>query len=587
MNNKIDLLSGRRLYERLLSYVLPYKWVFILGIVGMIFGALSETAFAALLKPIMDDGFVERDAQFISIIPWLILGLFAIRGLAGFLGTYCTRWVGRRVIYDVRRDMFSRLLRLPNVAFDKQSSASLVSKFVYDVEQVSVATTGAVTTLIKDTVTVIGLLAWMFYLSWQLTLVFLLIGPVLAYMVKIMSHRFRKTSRDIQGSIGGIAHVVKEAVQGQRLVKAFGGHVYELKNFRDVNNRNRQQVMKKATVAAFGVPVVEFIAAGALAWIIYLATHPLGGEYISPGDFVSYLAALLLLMGPARRLTKVNEPLQTGLAAGYSIFGLMDDAPERDTGTVRMDKAKGRIEYRKVEFHYGSKERDVLRDISFVAEPGKTIALVGPSGSGKSSVVALLARFYDVEEGEILLDGININDIRLEDLRKQISIVTQETILFDDTIRNNIIYGSTSAPDEERIRRSARAAHVDEFADKLPSGLDTVVGEHGVRLSGGQRQRVAIARALYKNASILLLDEATSSLDSASERSVKDAIDQLIRHQTTLVIAHRLSTVEHADQILVLDNGCIVESGTHSELLGKNRHYAHLYRTQFADADHG
>jgi len=581
VTKKLELLAGVPLYRRLLGYAWPYKAVLLLAILGMLGHAGTGAAFAALMRPVLDGGFVERDQAFIRQIPWLIIGLFLVRGVAAFLGTYCMRWVGRRVIFDIRTNMFDRLIHLPNRFYDGYSSASLVSKLIYDVEQVADAATSAVTTLIRDSATLLGLLAWMAYLDWRLTGMFVVLAPLLALFVKRMSTRFRVISRNIQASVGEIAHVAKEAIQGHRVLKAFGGHRYETENFFKANNRNRQQVMKKATVAALSGPGIEIIGAAALSWIVYLATQPTVSGYITVGTFVSYLAALLLMTGPARRLTSINESLQAGLAAAQSVFSLIDEEPEPDTGKVRLKNAKGFIEYKNVGFHYGSSKKNVLRDISFCVEPGQTIALVGPSGGGKSSIAALLARFYQVEEGAIFIDGININDLVLTDLRRNVSIVTQEIILFDDTIRNNIVYGYQGRGSRSKIVNAAKAAHVMEFAGNQPQGLDARIGEHGMRLSGGQRQRIAIARALFKDAPILILDEATSSLDTESERQVQDAIKTLVANRTTLVIAHRLSTIEHADQILVLKRGRITETGTHRVLLRRNGDYARLYRTQF------
>jgi len=577
---------GIAIYRRLLGYTTPHKTVFVIAVVAMVVAAATEPWFAKIMQDILDEGFVKRDPDFISRIPLLIVALFLVRGVAGFIGNYGIRWVGRRVIFALRRDLFQRMIQLPSGFYDRQSSATLVSKLIYDVEQVDAASTSAVTTLVKDSATVIGLLGWMTWLNWRLTLVLVVVTPILAWFVNFMSSRFRRASRNIQESMGGIAHVTKEAVQAQRIVKLFGGQVYEAENFFAANNRNRQQAMKRATVAAASVPVIELVGAAALGGIVYLGALFALKDQMTVSAFVSYVTAMLLLMQATRRLTKVNESLQAGIAAARSVFELMDEPPESDHGIRSLERARGHIEYRDVSFNYGSKRKKVLENVSFTVKPGQTVALVGPSGSGKSSTAALLARFYEVESGTVTVDDINVSEIMLADLRRNIALVPQETILFDDSIRNNIAYGAGGTVDEQRLLQAAEAAHVMEFVARLPQGLDTVVGEHGTRLSGGQRQRIAIARALYKDAPILILDEATSSLDTESERQVRDAINNLIRNRSTLVIAHRLSTVEHADSIVVLKHGRVVETGTHRELLASGGEYAKLYRNQLVVEDH-
>ena len=489
-----------QLYRRLLGHALPYKWVFLAAVAGMVAAAASETGFAALLKPIMDGGFVERDEAFIRIIPVLLVIVFVVRGMGEFLETYCMTWVGRRVIFDIRGRMFEQLTRLPAAFYDHQSSAALVSKLIYDVEQVAQASTSAVRIFIRDSLTIVALLAWMSYLSYKLTLIFLVVAPVVAWILRFTSRRFRTISLRIQSSMGGIAHVAKEAFQGQRVVKSFGGQEYEAKAFERANNQNRQQAMKRATIAATSVPVLVLIGAVAVALIISIATSRAAKDSISAGTFVSYLGAMLILLSPIKRLAKINEIIQTGVAAANTVFGILDETPERDDGTRTLKRARGHIEYRNVNFRYDENRDAFLKDISFEVEAGQTVALVGPSGSGKSTIASLLMRFYRVSDGGITIDDIPINDLRLASLRSNLSIVTQETILFDDTIRNNIAYGRAEMPDEERLLAAARAAHVMEFAEGLPQGLETMVGEQGIRLSGGQRQRIAIARALLKDA---------------------------------------------------------------------------------------
>ncbi len=575
--------GSARLYSRLLSYVRPYKAVFSVAVVAMVITALTETSFAALLKPIMDSGFVSPDPDFIAIIPWLLVLVLVARAVSGFVANYSMAWVGRRVVYDLRRAMFNRLIYLPAAYFDDHSSATLVSRLIYDVEQASTATTDALTLLVRDSLTASALLGWMFYLDWKLSLVFLVFAPLVGYTVKRAADRFRSIGERIQVSVGGIAHVAKEAVIGQRVVKTFSGQEYEKSSFDRANNHNRQQAMKKAAVAAALVPVILLVVGVGVALVIHIAVTREGPETLSAGTFVSYLGAVLMLMSPLKRLAKVNEKIQTGVAAASSIFDMVDQAPEPDPGSVVLDHPRGRIEYRNVSFRYGRSDREVLSGLSFVVEPGQTVALVGASGSGKSTIAALLMGFYRPDSGQILVDGVDLTDLSLASLRASIATVTQETILFDDSIRNNIVYGAPQPVSEEQLRRATAAAHIDEFVDPLPAGLDTLIGEQGIRLSGGQRQRISIARALFKDAPILILDEATSSLDAISERLVQDATERLIQDRTTLVIAHRLSTIENADRIHVLDGGIIVETGRHAELVAKNGVYAGLYRSQLQE----
>jgi ATP-binding cassette, subfamily B, bacterial MsbA len=579
-----ELQSTLRLYRRLMAYVWPYKWVFLASILGMAVVSATEAGFAWIMKPLIDGGFVKNDASSIRYVPFLIIGIFVARGLFGFLASYATNWVGRQVIFQIRSQMFTRLVHLPSRFFDAHSSGILISKLIYDVEQVMNAATKAFTSMIKDSLSLVFLLGWMLYLNWQLTLLFMLLAPVIALTVRAISQRFRKTSRLIQQSMGEITHVVQEAIEGQRVVKIFCAQDAETRAFNQVNARNLKQAMRKATAAAINVPVIELLAAIGIAVAIYFAMQQSSAGRLTAGEFTSYITAMALMLPAIKRLSMVNEVIQTGMAAAQSVFGLIDETPEADPGTQEIPRATGRIEYRQVGFRYPVSNAPVLDDVSFCIEPGEILALVGASGSGKTTAANLLPRFYMADAGEILLDGININTLKLNNLRSHIALVSQETMLFDDSIRNNIAYGKEGPIDDARIVEAARAAHVLDFAQQQPDGLDTMVGERGVRLSGGQRQRIAIARALYKNAPILILDEATSALDTESERLVQEAMRELMRNRTTLVIAHRLSTIENANRILVLTQGRVVETGTHAELLARNGTYARLYRLQFSDS---
>jgi ATP-binding cassette, subfamily B, bacterial MsbA len=477
--------------------------------------------------------------------------------------------------------MFHHLLGLPVRYYDGSSSGQLISRLSYNVEQVARAATDSVSILIRDTLTILGLLGWMFYLNWMLTLAVLIIAPMVALLVSQVTRRFRRISHRIQHNMGDVTQVVQEVIEGNRVVKIFGGEAYERERFEDINENNRRLHMKMALTHAMHLPLVQFFVALALALIVWLATLEPVLETVTVGTFVSFITALLLLLTPIRRLTNVNEMLQKGIAAGQSIFALLDSDLERDRGELHIQRARGDIQFRDVHFSYDADKGDVLRGIDLHIRPGETVALVGRSGSGKTTLVNLLPRFYDPQRGQVLLDGADVTQYRLADLRNQIAYVGQHVTLFNDTIGRNIAYGSLGDVSEEDIVRAAEAAHAMEFIRNLPKGLDTPVGDNGVMLSGGQRQRLAIARALLKDAPILILDEATSALDTEAERHIQAALENLIRNRTTLVIAHRLSTVERADRIVVMQDGTMVESGRHQELVERNGVYARLHRLQF------
>lgn len=579
MTKKLD--NSLQLYRRLLGYSWPYKGIFLIAVLGMAGYALTQPATAALMKPLLDGGFIEKDADTIRWLPIVVVGLFLARGIASFSAQFALGWIGRKVIFTIRNVVFTHLIDLPTSYYDANASGILISKIIYDIEQIAAAVTKSLFVLIKDGLTVIVLLLYMIYTDWKMTSVFLVIAPVLALVVRIMSRRFRRTSRGIQKSLGDIANVTQESTAGHRIIKAFGAQQVETEAFNTVNEKNRKQATRKVAVSATGVPLMELLASVALALVIYYALGQATVGAMTPGGFAAYMTAMGLMMNPAKRLAKVNEIIQAGLAAAQSVFSLLDEKTEQDTGTVELATVKGRIQYRHVGFRYAGSDRKVLDDVSYTIEPGETLALVGASGSGKSTTANMLPRFYTPMEGEILLDGVNLNELTLSNLRRHMALVSQETVLFNDTLRNNIAYGHTGEVDERRLQDAMRAAHVSEFVETLPEGLDTIIGEKGVRLSGGQRQRLAIARALYKNAPILILDEATSSLDTESERYVQDAMQKLMQHRTTLVIAHRLSTIENADKIVVLSQGRVVETGTHAQLLAKAGAYAALYHSQF------
>jgi len=583
MNQATPEMTPSELYRRLLKYVKPYWLVFSAAIFAMAVFAATETGLAAMMKPLLDGSFVERDPQTIKLLPLGLIILFLIRGTANFFTAYGLGWIARNIIKNLREEMFESLITLPSSFYDQSTSGQLMSKLLYDVEQVATATTDAILTLIRDTLTIIGLLAWMIYLNGMLSLIILTTVPIIGYFVYKISTRFRNISKNIQDSMGDVGHICNEVIDGHREVKNFGSQPYEIKRFDKVNQKNRQQRMKKIATEAISQPLIQLIAVLGLSVVIYLATLPEMLETITVGSFISFITAMFMILTPIKRLTKVNSKLQAGIAASHSIFSLLDQTPELDTGTKTLEHAQGDINYQQVNFQYNGDNGPVLNDISFHAKRGQTIAFVGQSGSGKTTLVGLLARFYQITSGKILLDGIDINEFKLNDLRHQMSFVNQQVVLFKGTVADNIVYGHQEYISNDRIIEAAKAAHAWEFIEKFPQGLATHIGQNGVLLSGGQRQRIAIARALLSDAPILVLDEATASLDTEAERHIQAALETLMKQRTTLVIAHRLSTIEKADQIIVMHQGQIVETGTHASLIKQGQHYAELHRLQFQE----
>ena len=580
MSNQTE--SGIKVYRRLLSYSASYWHLFVIAVLGMIVTASTEPAFAALFKPLIDGSFIDKDPEIIKSMPFLILGLFVLRGISGFIATYYMHWIGRQIIKKLREEMFTHIVSLPSSYYDQATTGRTLSRINYDVEQVSAAATTSLTILIRDSLTILGLLGWMFYISSLLSLVFLIIGPIIALLIFYVSKRFRRISHGIQGSIGNVTEIAQEAVENHKVVKIFGGQQYESNQFEKVNEFNRRQYMKLVKTNAISSPVVQTIGAVGLATIVYMSTLDTMIDVFSAGDFMSFVMAMVMLMPPIKRLTSINSAIQQGIAAGESVFGFLDEKQEQDTGTKEIDIAKGEIEYRNVVFTYATGHNKVLDNINLKIEPGQMVAFVGQSGSGKTTLVNLLPRLYSNYEGVITLDGQDIHDLKLTSLRKQISLVSQEVTLFNDTVANNIAYG-LDAPDPDTILNAARVAHALEFIEKMPNGMETRVGEDGLLLSGGQRQRIAIARAILKNTPVLIMDEATSALDTESERHIQSALDELMKNRTTLVIAHRLSTIEKADKIVVMHDGKIVETGSHGELLNQQGYYTNLYNMQFKD----
>ena len=587
--NKVEAqFNAREVFTRLLSYLWRHKSLLCIAVVLMVCTALTEASFAALFKFIINDAFVAADKWYVKWISLILLSVMFARAIFGFFANYFMAYVGRYVIFEIRQDIFSNLISLPTRYFDKNTSSQNVSKLIYDVEATATATTDTLTVLFKDSVVSVALIAWLFYLDWRLTLIFIITLPLLAGIIRYSNTRFRRTSREIQNSMGGIADTVKEASIGQKVIKVYAGQNQEFDNFTRANRFNLEQNLKRARVSAALIPVTMLAVGPPICLILYIYLNYLRAGPEAAGDFTSYLTACVMLMSPLKRLAKVNEKIQIGITAANSVFGMIDAKPEVDTGTTSIDRATGHLKFENVGFKYSDDDQQrVLKDIDFEIEPGKRIALVGASGSGKSTITSLILRFYSPQEGRITLDGHDLEDIKLKDLRNQFSLVSQETTLFDDTIARNIMYGMLDLHDKERLNQAIKAAHVDEFLNDLPQGLDTMVGEHGMRLSGGQRQRIAIARAIYKDSPILILDEATSALDNKSERYVQDALEALMKGRTSLVVAHRLSTVENADSIVVLEHGEIMEQGPHKKLLKKGGAYAELYKAQSASGKKG
>lgn len=572
--------TGLQTYKRLLQYAKPYWALFILGAIGTVLLSLTDAGFAWLVQPIINHGFVKRDRSFIHWLPILIFVIFMIRGVAGFVSSYFISRVARTVVRDLRRLIFSKLLQLPATFYDTHSSGYILSTIVYNVEQVAQACSDALLTCLRESSLAIGLIVVMFMVSWQLSLLFVLIVPLIAWVVKWSSVRMRRLSANVQQSVGDVTHAAGQGIDGYRVVRLYGGQQYENGKFNSATKSNLQRELKIVVTNSVGTSSIQLLFAIPIAVTLLVATNP--SLHISPGSFASIVTAMITLLRPVRRMSMVNTEIQKGVAAADSIFQMVDEPIENDTGHLTLSRVKGDIVFRDVCFEYATSKQAVLKNISFTVKAGQTVAIVGKSGSGKSTLMNLLPRFYEIHSGEITVDGVNIDLYRLSDLRKQFAFVSQDTTLFDDTVANNIAYGEANVT-VGQIERAAKAAHAHEFIAQLPEGLDSKIGEDGVLLSGGQRQRIAIARALLKDAPILVLDEATASLDVHAERQIQMALDDLMKERTVLVIAHRLSTVENADCILVLDDGKIVETGSHHDLLEKEGVYAALYRAQFKE----
>lgn len=573
--------SSRALYLRLLTYIRPYWKMFVLAVIGMVGTAATEPAFPAIMKYLLDHGFQAPDTRLIWAIPLGIVLLFFIRGVLSFCTSYLMTWISTRLVADLRRQMFAKILTLPTQVFHDQSSGKLISRLLYDADNVNQAATNVLVSAVRDSLTVLALLAYLLYMDWKLTLVTLAIGPLIAFIIKSFSRRMRAASRLSLEAMRTISHTIEEAVGANKVIKIYGAQDQESRRFYEDTERFRRSMMREAIPASAITPITHIAASVAVAIITYLAlSQSTGNGGTSAGGFVSFITAMLLLISPIKQLTSISPLMQRGLAACESVFNLLDTPAEDDSGRRDLIRARGDIEFDHVSFGYSGSEREALKDISFHVTAGQTVALVGGSGGGKTTISALIPRFYKPTAGQIRIDDIDINELSLVSLRNNIALVSQDIVLFNDTVESNIAFGSRGRCGREDVVTAAKAAQAWDFIQQLPNGLDTPIGEDGAKLSGGQRQRIAIARALLKNAPILILDEATSALDTESERLVQAALAVLMKNRTTLIIAHRLSTIEHADCILVMDQGLVVEMGTHAELLAAGGYYTNLTRMQ-------
>lgn len=575
-------LSTRQTFGRLWPMISPFRLGLLAAGVALIVNAAIDPFMLTLLKTLLDDVIGRKNPGILVWMPLVIIGLILIRGVSGYISSYCISWVSGKVVMALRCRLFRHLMGMPVAFFDQQSTGTLLSRISYDCEQVASSSSGSLVTVVREGASILGLFVLMFYYSWQLSLILLVLAPIVSLAIRIVSRRFRSISKNMQNTMGQVTSHAEQMLKGHKEVLMFGGQQVETSRFEQVSNKMRRQGMKMVSATSLSDPIIQLLASSALAFVLYAASFPSVIATLTAGSISAVFSAMLMLMRPLKSLTNVNAQFQRGMAACQTLFAILDTEQEKDDGTRVIERATGNIEFRDVTFTYPGAETPALQHINLTIPAGKTVALVGRSGSGKSTLASLLTRFYDIDSGEILLDGHDLRNYTLASLREQVALVSQHVHLFNDTVANNIAYARTDVFSREAIEKAAQMAHAMEFINKMDNGLDTVIGENGVLLSGGQRQRIAIARALLRDSPILILDEATSALDTESERAIQSALETLQQDRTTLIIAHRLSTIEKADEILLVEDGKIVERGSHQQLLQKNGAYARLYQMQFS-----